>query len=151
MNIIRKHAPTAARLFLGLVFTVFGLNFFLHFLPTPASPPRAAAFAGALFASGYLFPLLKATEVVAGLLLLGGFFVPLALAVLAPIVINIVGFHLFLAPSGLPVPLAVVAAEIFLAWSYRAAFAPMLHLRTPLPQKATSAAASAQRPVRMAA
>jgi uncharacterized membrane protein YphA (DoxX/SURF4 family) len=151
MNTIRKHAPTAARLFLGLVFTVFGLNFFLHFLPTPASPPRAAAFAGALFASGYLFPLLKATEVVAGLLLLGGFFVPLALAVLAPIVINIVGFHLFLAPSGLPVPLAVLAAEIFLAWSYRAAFAPMLHLRTPLPQKATSAAALAQRPVRMAA
>ena len=150
MNIIRKHAPTAARLFLGLVFTVFGLNFFLHFLPTPASPPRAAAFAGALFASGYLFPLLKATEVVAGLLLLSGFFVPLALAVLAPVVINIVGFHLFLEPSGLPVPLAVLAAEIFLAWSYRAAFAPMLQLRTPLPQKATSAA-EAPRSVRLAA
>ncbi len=80
MHTIRKHVPTAARLFLGLVFTVFGLNFFLHFLPMPPAPPRAAAFAGALFASGYLFPLLKATEVVAGLLLLGGLFVPLALA-----------------------------------------------------------------------
>jgi len=150
MNTIRKYVPTAARLFLGLVFTVFGLNFFLHFLPTPAAPPRAAAFGGALFASGYLFPLLKATEVVAGLLLLSGFFVPLALAILAPIVINIVGFHLFLAPSGLPVPLAVLAAEIFLAWSYRAAFAPMLHLRTALPLKAT-AAAEAPRSVRLAA
>jgi uncharacterized membrane protein YphA (DoxX/SURF4 family) len=149
MNTIRKHVPTAARLFLGLVFTVFGLNFFLHFLPAPPAPPRAAAFAGALFASGYLFPLLKATEVVAGLLLLSGFFVPLALAVLAPIVINIVGFHLFLAPSGLLVPLAVLAAEIFLAWSYRAAFAPMLHLRTPLPQKAVAVARP--RPVRLAA
>ena len=86
----------------------------------PPAPPQAAAFAGALFASGYLFPLLKATEVVAGLLLLGGLFVPLALAVLAPIIINIVGFHLFLAPSGLPLPLAVLAAELYLAWSYRA-------------------------------
>ena len=75
MHAIQKHLPTAARLFLGLVFTVFGLNFFLHFLPTPPAPPRAAAFGGALFASGYLFPLLKVTEVAAGLLLLGGRFV----------------------------------------------------------------------------
>jgi uncharacterized membrane protein YphA (DoxX/SURF4 family) len=149
MNTIRKHVPTAARLFLGLVFTVFGLNFFLHFLPMPAAPPRAAAFAGALFASGYLFPLLKATEVIAGLLLLAGFFVPLALAVLAPIVINIVGFHLFLEPSGLPLPLVVLAAELFLAWTYRAAFAPMLHLRMPLPEKLAAVAAS--EPVRLAA
>jgi uncharacterized membrane protein YphA (DoxX/SURF4 family) len=148
MHAIRRVLPTAARLFLGLVFTVFGLNFFLHFLPMPAAPPRAAAFAGALFASGYLFPLLKATEVVAGLLLLGGLFVPLALAVLAPIIINIVGFHLFLEPSGLPIPLALLAAELYLAWSYRSAFAPMLHLRTPLPQKTVQAS---QRPVHLAA
>jgi uncharacterized membrane protein YphA (DoxX/SURF4 family) len=148
MNRIQKHLPTAARLFLGLVFTVFGLNFFLHFLPTPPSPPRAASFAGALFASGYLFPLLKTTEVAAGLLLLSGRFVPLALAVLAPIVINIMGFHLFLAPAGMALPLAVLAAELYLAWSYRAAFAPMLRARTPLPQRAPMAASS---PARVAA
>src|SRR5438876_10334451 len=92
---LHTYVPTAARLFLGLVFTVFGLNFFLHFLPTPPLTPRAGAFAGALFATGYLFPLLKITEVVAGLLLLSNRFVPLALAVLAPVVINVVGFHLF--------------------------------------------------------
>jgi len=148
MHTISKHIPTAARIFLGLVFTVFGLNFFLHFLPMPPAPPRAAAFAGALFASGYLFPLLKATEVVAGLLLLGGLFVPLTLAVLAPIIINIVGFHLFLEPSGLPLPLVVLAAELCLAWSYRSAFAPMLHLRSPLPQEAVAAPPT---PVRLAA
>jgi putative oxidoreductase len=145
MDTIRKHLPTGARLFLGLVFTVFGLNFFLHFLPTPPSPPRAAAFAGALFGSGYFFPLLKTIEVVAGLLLLVGRFVPLALAVLAPIVINIVGFHLFLAPSGIALPLAVLAAELYLAWRYRAAFAPMLRARTPLPQKAVLAASEPAR------
>jgi uncharacterized membrane protein YphA (DoxX/SURF4 family) len=134
MNAIDKHLPTAARLFLGLVFTVFGLNFFVHFLPTPTPPPGAAAFAGALFASVYLFPLLKTIEVVMGLLLLTGRFVPLSLAVLAPIVVNIVGFHLFLAPSGTPLALALLAAELYLAWTYRAAFAPMLRARTPLPQ-----------------
>jgi len=140
MNTIRKHLPTAARLFLGLVFTVFGLNFFLHFLPMPPAPPRAISFAGALLASGYLFPLLKAIEVIAGLLLLGGRFVPLTLAILAPIIVNIVGFHLFLAPSGIAMPLALLAAEIYLAWTYRAAFAPMLRARLPRPERATGAA-----------
>jgi uncharacterized membrane protein YphA (DoxX/SURF4 family) len=148
MHTIVKHLPTAARLFLGLVFTVMGLNFFLHFLPMPPTPPRAASFAGALFASGYLFPLLKTTEVVAGLLLLGGRFVPLALAVLAPIVVNIVAFHLFLAPSGMALPLALLAAELYLAWIYRAAFAPMLRARTPLP---TTEAVAVSRPARVAA
>ena len=140
MNTIRKIIPTGARLFLGLVFTFFDLNFFVQFLPTPPAPPRAAAFAGALFASGYLFPLLNATEVVAGLLLLSNRFVPLALAVLAPIVINIVAFHLFLAPSDLGLVLAVLAAELTLAWNRRAAFALMLRARAELQREAVFAA-----------
>jgi uncharacterized membrane protein YphA (DoxX/SURF4 family) len=148
MNAIRKVVPTGARLFLGLVFTVFGLNFFLHFLPTPPPPPRAAAFAGALFASGYLFPLLKTTEVLAGLALLSGRFVPLALAVLAPIIINIVGFHLFLAPSGLGLALAILAAELVVTWAHRAAFAPMLRARTP---RAEAPTLVTREPVRHAA
>ena len=140
MNTIRRVIPTGARLFLGLVFTFFGLNFFLHFVSTPPAPPRAAAFAGALFASGYLFPLLNTTEVVVGLLLLSNRFVPLALAVLAPIVINIVAFHLFLAPSDLGLALALLAAELMLAWNRRAAFAPMLRARVELPREAVFAA-----------
>jgi hypothetical protein len=88
--------------------------------------------------------------VVAGLLLLAGRFVTLALAVLAPIVINIVGFHLFLAPSGIALAIAVLAAELYLGWTYRAAFAPMLRARTPLPHKAV-VAASASEPARIAA
>jgi len=58
--------------------------------------------------------------------LLSGRFVPLALAVLAPIVVNIVAFHLFLAPAGLPLPIVVLTLELFLAWSYRSAYRPML-------------------------
>ena len=151
MNTLTKHLPTAARLFLGLAFTVFGLNFFLHFLPMPPAPPRAAAFGGALFASGYLFPLLKVTEVVAGVLLLSNLFVPLALTVLAPIIVNIVGFHLFLPPAGLGIPLAILAAEIFLAVTYRAAFAPMLRLRTPVTRLGPVELARPREPVRLAA
>jgi len=139
MNTIRKLIPTAARLFLGLVFTAFGLNFFLHFMPTPSAPPRGAAFAGALFASGYLFPLLNATEVVAGLLLLGNRFVPLALAVLAPIVVNIVAFHLFLAPADFGLALVMLVVEGMLAWNYRAAFTPMLQARVARPREAVCA------------
>jgi uncharacterized membrane protein YphA (DoxX/SURF4 family) len=148
MRTIRDRLPTVARLFLGLVFTVFGLNFFLHFLPTPPAPPRAAAFAGALFGSGYLFPLLKAIEVAAGIALLSGRFVPLALAVLAPIIVNILGFHLFLAPGGLAIPLAVLVAELYLARTYRAAFAPMLRWRTPIARGAPSVV---EEPLRAAA
>src|SRR5438105_12604736 len=143
MNTITKHLPTAARIFLGLVFTVFGLNFFLHFIPQPPAPPQADAFVGALTASGYLMPLLKTSEVLAGLLLLRNRFVPLALTVLAPIVVNIVGFHLALAPGGLPVALAVLAAQLYLAWVHRAAFVPMLRARTePERQLAVVAAPS---------
>ena len=75
-----------ARTLLGLVFVVFGLNFFFHFLPMPPMEGAPAAFMGALFATGYMFPLIKGTEVVAGAMLLGNRFVPLALTLLAPII-----------------------------------------------------------------
>ncbi len=120
--------PTAARVLLGLVFFVFGLDGFLHFMPQPSTPPPegAMALAFAMIKSGYLFPLVKGTEVVVGALLLANRFVPLALAVIAPVVVNIVAFHAFLAPSGLPIALAVLALELFLAWSYRGVYRPML-------------------------
>lgn len=129
MNIIQK-LPAAARVVLGVAFFVFGLNGFLHFLPQPPLAGPAANFAGALFATGYMFPLLKGTEVVAGLLLLSNRFVPLALALLAPVLINIVAFHAFLAPSGLALPIILLALELYLACSYRDAFAPMLQAKT---------------------
>ncbi len=96
------------------------------------------AFAGALFATGYFFPLLKATEVFAGALLLGGVLVPFALTLLAPIIVNIVAFHLFLAPGNYAVVGLVLVGEIYLAIVHRAAFAPLFARRTR-----TAAAASA--------
>lgn len=121
---------TAAHILLGLVFFVFGLNFFLHFLPEPQITGQAGAFFGGMMASGYLLQLVHATEVVAGAALLARRFVPLALTVLAPIVVNIVAFHAFLMPPAtMGVPLVVLALEVFLAWTYRSAFRSMLRAR----------------------
>ncbi len=121
-----KAAALVARLLLGFVFTVFGSNGFLHFIPSLPMPDRAMAFLAAMGATGYMLPLLFATQVVSGVLLLTGRFVPLALTLLAPVVVNIALFHTFLAPGGLPVAIIVVLLELFLAWTHRDAFAPML-------------------------
>jgi uncharacterized membrane protein (UPF0136 family) len=132
---------TVARILLGLAFVVFSLNYFVPFLPEQAPPPAAMPFLGAFVASGFL-ALVKSIELAAGLLLLANRFVPLALALLAPILVGISAFHILLAPSGLPVPLVLVALEVVLAWAYRDAFAPMLHARTaarPITTSKTSA------------
>jgi hypothetical protein len=124
---LSRHLPTGGRILLGLVFFVFGLNGFLNFLPQSANMPEGAlAFAGALLKTGYMFPLIKGTEVIAGALLLSNRFVPLALALIAPIVVNIFAFHAILAPSGIGLAALVVAVEVYLAWTYRDAYRPML-------------------------
>jgi putative oxidoreductase len=132
MSAIARKGPVVARVLLGLVFTIFGLNFFLGFLPQPPPPSgQAGVFLAGLIASGFIMPVIKVVEVGAGLLLLGNRQVPLALTLLAPIVVGIVGYHASLDPAGLPVALGVLALELYLAWSYRAAFAPMLVARAP--------------------
>jgi uncharacterized membrane protein YphA (DoxX/SURF4 family) len=142
MTVKSSKLPIVARVLLGVVFVVFGLNGFFHFLPQPPAPPRAMAFAGALGASGYFFPLLKATEVVAGALLLVGF-VPIALILLAPIVVNIIAFHVFLAPGNYAVVGLVLAAEIYLAVVHRAAFAPLFARPAARREAATAASLEA--------
>ena len=122
-----KAAPIAARLLLGLLFTVTGLNGFLDFLPRPTAPmpEGAAAFAGAMMKTGYLLQLVAGTQVAAGVLLLLGRFVPLALTLLAPVIVNIICFHVFLVPSGIEAGLVALALELYLAWTRRAAFRPL--------------------------
>ena len=111
---------------LGFIFLAFGLNGFVHFIPQMKMPNPALEFFLGLAATGYMLPLLYMTQAAAGALLLVGLFVPLALAMLAPIVVNILLFHLFFAPAGIPVALMLVAFEVSLAWAYRDAYAPML-------------------------
>lgn len=142
-----RHIPTVARALLGLLFLVFGLNGFLHFMPNPPVPARAGEFLGALGATGYMFPLIKGTEVVGGALLLGGRFVPLALVLLAPVIVNIALFHLILAPGAFGLVALIVGLELFLAWSYRDSFARVLRAdarplegREAAPRRAAAAA-----------
>ncbi len=123
-NVVR--AAAATRILLGFVFFVFGLNGFLQFLPVPPIEGQAGAFLGALAATGYMFPLIKGTEVLAGALLLSNRFVPLAITLLAPVIVNIVAFHLVLAPGSYGLLAFIVAAPIFLAWVHRDVFRSLL-------------------------
>lgn len=132
-----------ARIVLGLIFLVFGLNYFVPFLPQQPIAPDALAFVMAFAGSGML-TLIKVIEVAAAVALLANRAVPLALALLAPIIVGITAFHARLAPDGMLIVLAVLALELVLAWSYRNAFAPMLRWRvTPAPAREVSPPATA--------
>lgn len=123
-----RHFPVIARFLMGLPLLVFGLNGFLNFIPQPKTPlPEAAmAFAGALANSGYMLQLIGVTHLIVGLFLVTNRFVPLALALFAPFMVNSIAFHVFLEHSGLPMAIVFLALELYLAWSYRAAYRPML-------------------------
>jgi uncharacterized membrane protein YphA (DoxX/SURF4 family) len=140
-----------ARHLLGLAFVVFGLNYFLHFIPQPAPDPAAGAFVGALV-TGKVLAVAKLVEIAAGLALLTNRFVPLALALLAPILVNINLFHLVFDPAGLPLTAGLLALELWLAWAYRDAFAPMLRaVVAPAPgSRAGVAAGASSRPAAIA-
>jgi uncharacterized membrane protein YphA (DoxX/SURF4 family) len=113
-----KIATIAVRILLGLIFLVFGCNGFLHFLHLP--PPRnplAVQYYTSLAITGYL-NVIFAFEILAGLLLLLGFWVPLGLAILGPIIANILLYHACMAPAGLPLALVCTVLEVFLIWRY---------------------------------
>ena len=121
-----KIATVIARVLLGLIFVVFGSNAFLHFIPMPPPPPGLAGeYLHAFFASGYVY-VIGGFQVISGLLLLIGRFVPVGLTILAAIIINIWCFHLLMAPEGLPPAILVTILELFLVWRYRNAFAGIL-------------------------
>jgi putative oxidoreductase len=122
-----KIATIIARLLLGLVFTVFGANFFLNFIPMPPPPPGLAGDYSKVFAaSGWMY-VVGALQLLSGLLLLIGRFVPIALTILAAMIFNIWTFHILMDLQGLvPIPMVVAALELFLVLCYREAFIPLL-------------------------
>lgn len=126
-------ARTVVRFLLGLAFVVFGVNGFLNFLPQPTTPlpAGAIAFATALMKTGYMLQLIAVTQLTVGVLLVLNRFVPLALVLLAPFMVNSVLFHWFLEPSGRPMSFGVLACLLFLAWCYRDAYRPLLTARWP--------------------
>ena len=124
-----KTVSTIARYLAGVIFLVFGLNGFLNFIPVPPPTGIAGQFMGALYASHYLW-VIFAFQVVAAVLLLVNRYVPLAVAILAPVIVNILVFHALMAPSGLPLAffVAVLWAVIFV--DVRAAFGGLFQSRS---------------------
>ena len=111
-----------SRILLGLLFFVFGLNGILHFMPTPPMPPSdATTFATLLFTSHYM-TFVSVLMVIAGLLLLVGRYIPLALVILGPILVNILLFHFMLMHGGAAPGLFGTVLELFLIWAYRLSF-----------------------------
>ena len=119
-----KYAIIIVRVLLGLLFAVLGSNAFLHFIPMPPMQGQAGAFIGALINSGYIYAV-ALLQVVGGLLLLIGRFIPLGLTLLSPVIVNIMLYHIFLDPSGLSMAIFISVLALFLLWAYRDRFAPI--------------------------
>ena len=120
-----KIVAIIARIVLGLMFFVFGLNGFLNFMHAPMPPGLAGTFLSTLVVSHFVY-FVAGVQVIAGALLLVNRFVPLALALLAPVLYNILVFHITMQPSGLPPGLFASILWLILVWRLRAYFAPLL-------------------------
>ncbi len=129
-NSFDRVGPAIVRVLLGLMFLVFGLNGFLNFMPAPKDMPQdILTVMGALMQAGYM-NVVSGAEVIVAVLLLTNRFVPLALALLAPIIVGILTFHIAMQPATIGPGIVVTVMELYLAWAYRSAFKPMLRVRT---------------------
>jgi len=127
MSTVLRFLPTIGRILLGLPFLGFGLMVLFHPLPTPPEvAPAARAFSDALAATGYMMPMIGIVQVFCGALLVTNRFVPLALLLLAPFLVNSVLFHAVLEHSGLVPALVFTALLLAQAWVYRGTFAAVL-------------------------
>jgi putative oxidoreductase len=126
-----KIAVLVARILLGLTFLVFGLNGFLNFLHMPMPPGPAGQYMGVLFMSHYLHVVFL-LEVIGGVLLLSGQFIPLGLVLLGPVIFNILLFHTFLFPAGFPPALFVTVLWFIVFYGVRKAFAGIFAQKVPV-------------------
>lgn len=121
-----KWTVIVVRSLLGLLFLFASVTYLFHLITPPPPVGALKVFDDGIRAARYMLPTVKVLELLCGLALLSGRFVPLALVVLAPIVVNIVGVHLTLAPEGLPMAAFVLAATLFLAWHHRDRYRTLL-------------------------
>jgi uncharacterized membrane protein YphA (DoxX/SURF4 family) len=121
-----KIAAIIVRVLMGLMFLFASITYLFKLIMPPPMQGAMQVFSDGLNAAVYLMPTVKVIELLCGLSLVSGKFVRLAVVVIFPIIVNILGVHLFLDPSGLPVAIPIFLGELFLAYYYRDAYAPML-------------------------
>ena len=126
-----KITSVIARFLLGLIFLVFGLNGFLHFMPASMPSGVAGQFVGALFVSNYLVVVFL-FQLISAILLLSNRYVPLALTLLAPVIVNILLFHILMAPTGIVLAIVVAVLWIIVFLSVRSAFTGLWQQRAPV-------------------
>jgi putative oxidoreductase len=126
-----KYLVTVSSVLLGLIFVVFGLNGFLHFIPTPQLPGVAGQFLGAIFRS-HFYIVVFLTQIVGGSLLLVNRYVPLALLLLGPLLVNILSFHIFMSPTNIPLALVATALWFILFFQMRSAFSGIFAQRAAM-------------------
>ncbi|HEY8560710.1 MAG TPA: DoxX family membrane protein [Pyrinomonadaceae bacterium] len=124
-----KIAVIIVRILLGLLFLFASISVLFNLVPAPELTGNTKIFMDGVNASRFLLPLIKITELLCGLAFVSGYFVPLAVAAIAPIVAGIFLFHVFVDPSGLPVAVALVFAHGFLTYAYRENFKPLLEAK----------------------
>jgi putative oxidoreductase len=113
-----KIATTIARILLGLPFLIFGINYFFPFIGHPELQGAAVDYMTGLTKAGYFWPLLRSLEILIGIALITGYGVPLALAILAPINLHILLFHLALEPQNIPMAVILAVLQGFLIYRY---------------------------------
>ena len=123
-----KILTNVSRFLLGFIFLVFGLNGFLHFIPMPPPSGVAGQFVGSMFVTKYLL-FVSALQVISGALLLVDRYVPIALTILGPIIVNILLFHSLMNPDGLGLALFVTILWAAVFASVRSAFAGIFEAR----------------------
>jgi uncharacterized membrane protein YphA (DoxX/SURF4 family) len=128
-QVMQQRIILGARVLLGLVYFIVGVIGLLNLAQLPTRTAAAANFLGAMQATGYLYRTVNLVEFVCGAALMLGLFVPLALVLLAPLLVNILLYTVFLDPVGLPIAAAVLLIDLFVVWCYRAAFLAVFQMK----------------------
>jgi hypothetical protein len=127
-----KNVTTVSRILLGFIYLVFGLDYFLHFIPyVPNHTGRVAAFKVALMGVGYFYPMIKSIQIVGGISLLINQYAPFFAVVLFPISLNVLLYHTILVPSGWLMGVILIVTNLFLGYAYRKYYSGMF-VRKPL-------------------
>ena len=121
-----KAVTLTIRITTGLLYSASAAMYFLDMMPEAELSGATLQFVAGLDAAGYFMPFLKVIELIGGLALIAGKFVPLATVVLFPVTLNIFLFHAFLAPEGMIIPILLLAANLYLAFAYRDRYRPIL-------------------------